>query len=95
MLHSYFSTPIVLWFRYHRYINSGRQGLPKSCPKNGDMPKSPFTIGSAGAIGWHNSDLKVDIGLHCGCRRHPHSGDARASGCVRTKVIFTKENTDE
>jgi hypothetical protein len=45
-------------------------------------------VPSAGAI------LKVDLGLHCGRRRHSH-GNARASGCVRTKEIFTKENTDE
>jgi hypothetical protein len=51
--------------------------------------------GSADAIGWHNSNLKVDIDLHCGCRRHPQRDDARASGRVRTKVIFTKETTDE
>jgi hypothetical protein len=33
--------------------------------------------GSTGAIGWHISNLKVDLGLHCGCRRHPHSGNGR------------------
>jgi hypothetical protein len=32
---------------------------------------------STGAIGWHISNLKVDLGLHCGCRRHPHSGNGR------------------
>src|SRR5437588_3957221 len=52
--------------------------LPESCPKNGDLPKSPLlSTGSAGAIGWHISNLKVDLGLHCGCRRHPHSGNGR------------------
>ncbi len=36
-------------------------GLPESCPKNGDVPKSPFpTVAAVGAIGWHNSTLKID-----------------------------------
>jgi hypothetical protein len=45
-----------------------------------ELPKKrrpPLIIGSAGAIGWHNSDLKVDIGLHCGCRRHPQIDHVR------------------
>jgi hypothetical protein len=66
--------------------------LPK---KRRRTEASALIIGSAGAIGWHNSDLKVDIGLHCGCRRHPQIGHARVRGCVRIKEIFTKENTDE
>jgi hypothetical protein len=33
--------------------------LPESCPKNGDLPKSPLlSTGSAGAIGWHISNLR-------------------------------------
>jgi hypothetical protein len=55
---------------------------------------SALIIGSAGAIGWHNFDLK-NMSLHCGCRWHPQIDDARARGCVRIKEIFTKENTDE
>src|ERR1700675_790275 len=43
--------------------------------------------GSVSAIGWHNPDLKVDIGLHCGCRLHPQIGHARAFGCGRTKKL--------
>jgi hypothetical protein len=66
--------------------------LPK---KRRPTEVSALIIGSAGAIGWHNSDLKVDIGLHCGCRRHPQVDYARACSCVRIKEIFTKENTDE
>jgi len=62
--------------------------LPK---KRRPTEVSALIIGSAGAIGWHNSDLKVDIGLHCGCRRHPQVDYARACSCVRIKEIFTKE----
>jgi hypothetical protein len=50
--------------------------------------------GSADAIGWHNSNLKVDLGLHCGCLRHPQIDHARASGAGALE-IFTKESTDE
>jgi hypothetical protein len=33
--------------------------LPESCPKNGDLPKSPLlSTGSADAIGKHNSNSK-------------------------------------
>jgi hypothetical protein len=33
--------------------------LPESCPKNGDPPRSPLlSTGSAGAIGWHISNLR-------------------------------------
>jgi hypothetical protein len=45
-------------------------------------------VPSAGTI------LKVDLGLHCGRRRHSQ-GKAHASGCARSEMIFTKENTDE
>jgi hypothetical protein len=44
--------------------------------------------GSAGAIGWHISNLKVD--LACIVMPSPHGGNARASGRVRTELIFTK-----
>ena len=66
--------------------------LPK---KRRPTEVSAFIIGSAGAIGWHNPNLKVDSGLHCGCQWHTHGGDVRPLGCVRTKEIFTMESTDE
>jgi len=46
--------------------------------------------GSAGAIGWHNSNLKIHLGLHCECRRHPQIGRARTSDCGRTQRDFHK-----
>jgi hypothetical protein len=65
--------------------------LPK---KRRPTEVSALIIGSAGAIGWHNPNLKVDL-TYCGCRRHTHGGDARPPGRARTKAIFTKENTNE
>ena len=42
-----------------RQWNYGRE-----LPKNGDVPKSPLLpIGSSGAIGGRNSNLKIDLGL--------------------------------
>jgi hypothetical protein len=30
-------------------------------------------VAEMGQAGWHNPDLKVDFGLHCGCRLHPQN----------------------
>jgi hypothetical protein len=39
-------------------------GLLEELPKNGDVPKSPLPlIGSPGAIGRHDFDLKIDVGF--------------------------------
>ena len=54
MLHAYFSTPIVLCVRLPRLTIQTSSGLPESCSKNGDVPKSPLqSIGSIGAVGRH------------------------------------------
>ena len=52
---------------------------PKSCPKNGDVPKSPFSnwqawCPSAGTIS------NVDVGSYRGCHRHPNCAYPCASG---------------
>jgi hypothetical protein len=52
--------------------------LSVSCPKNGDVPKSPLPpIGSAGAIGRHDLNLKINFASYRRCRRHPHHRDVR------------------
>src|SRR5215211_6919498 len=49
-------------------------GLSESCPKNADVPKSPFPCsGSPGAVGRHN-DTPNRVAFGCGCRKHPTSG---------------------
>jgi hypothetical protein len=35
-------------------------GLLESCPRNGNLPKSPFTHRRCYAIGWHKSSRKVE-----------------------------------
>ncbi len=41
-------------------IPADKQRLSVSCPKNGDVPKSPlYPIGSLGAVGRHNN-LNLD-----------------------------------
>ena len=49
-------------------------GLPESCPKNADVPKSPFPCsGSPGAVGRHiNTANRAAFG--CGCGKHPAPG---------------------
>jgi len=54
----------VLWFRHPSYAGSGKHWLVRELPKNGDVPKSPLLpIGSPAAIGGHNSNLKIDLGM--------------------------------
>jgi hypothetical protein len=49
-------------------------GLSESCPKNADVPKSPFPCsGSPGAVGRHNNTANR-VAFGCGCRKHPASG---------------------
>ena len=63
-----------LCFDFSTTCSLAGRSLPESCPKNGDLPKSPLlSIGSVGAIGEYDSNLKIDLGLHCGCRRHPQT----------------------
>jgi hypothetical protein len=38
--HFYFSRPLS--FPHHKCIVIGGRSLPESCPRNGDLPKSPF-----------------------------------------------------
>jgi hypothetical protein len=39
-------------------------GLPESCSKNGDVPKSPLALlSSHSAIGGHNFNSKIDLGF--------------------------------
>jgi hypothetical protein len=64
--------------------------LPK---KRRPTEVSALIIGSGGAIGRHNSDLKVDIGLHCGCRRHPQIDHARAKMTPQQGRIFPRQAT--
>src|SRR5271169_6160238 len=48
---------------------------PKSCPKTATYRcRRCLTIGGLGAIGGHNSNLKIDLAFYRGCRRHPHIG---------------------
>jgi hypothetical protein len=47
-------------------------GLSESCPKNADVPKSPFPCnGSPGAVGRHNNTPNR-VAFGCRCRKHPH-----------------------
>ncbi|MGD0027274.1 MAG: hypothetical protein ABSC37_22075, partial [Xanthobacteraceae bacterium] len=72
-----------------RYVQA--VACPRAARKTATYRSLRLPTDSADAIGWHNSNLKIDLGLQCGRRRHPQIGDARASGCGRTKEIFTKE----
>jgi hypothetical protein len=74
-----------------------RQCSARGLPKNGDVPKSPLPplLSSPGAIGGHNSNWKIDLGLCCGCRRHRQSGTC-ATPVARVPKSFAngpKENT--
>jgi hypothetical protein len=76
----------------HRYWQA--PACPRTAHKTVTYRCLRSPTGSADAIGWHNSNLKVDLGLHCGCLRHPQIDHARASGAGALE-IFTKESTDE
>jgi hypothetical protein len=71
--------------------------LPK---KRRPTEVSALIIGSAGAIGWHNPNLKVDMACmrllmaYARRRRAAPCGRAHAKA-IFTKAIFTKENTNE
>jgi len=59
-------------------MGTGRLRLARELPqKRRPTEVSALIIGSVDAIGWHSSNLKVDLGSHCGCRRHPQIGRAR------------------
>ena len=76
---------IVLCSRYHRYIGTGGLQLARELPEKRRPTKvSALIIGSTGAIGGRSTNLKVDLGLHCGAVGTGRSA-TRASGCVRTK----------
>jgi hypothetical protein len=48
-------------------------GLSESCPKNADVPKSPFPCsGSPGAVGRHNN-TQNRAAFGCGRRKHPRN----------------------
>ena len=54
-------------------------GLSESCPKNADVPKSPFPCsGSPGAVGRHISIRKSTLASYRGCRWLPQSARSRA-----------------
>jgi hypothetical protein len=56
------------------------------------MPKSPLTNRQTGAIGWHNSNLKVDLSLYADAvGTRPQIGDARDPGCMRAQEIHKGE----
>jgi hypothetical protein len=49
--------------------------LSEELPKSGDVPMSPLPpIGGLGAIGGHDSNLKIDLDFYRGCSRLPHIG---------------------
>ena len=45
----------------------------------GTARRNPALTGSTAAIGWH-------IGLHCGCRRHPHCSENESRFFAKSKV---------
>jgi hypothetical protein len=48
--------------------------LTESCPKNGDLPKSPLIkIGSLMPSVGTKLFSKIDVGLNCGGRWHTHN----------------------
>ena len=60
------------------YVGTGRLRLARELPqKRRPTEVSALIIGSADAIGWQIPIYKVDLGLHCGCRRHPQIDRAR------------------
>jgi hypothetical protein len=82
----------MFWSRHCALILLRVDGYPlagavclRAAHETGTCRSLRSPTGSVSAIGWHNPDLKVDIGLHCGCRLHPQIGHARASGRGRTK----------
>jgi hypothetical protein len=57
-------------------LDIGREAAYRACelPKNGDVPKSSLITSSSllPSVGTR-SQTTVDVGLHHGCRWHPHS----------------------
>jgi Lipocalin-like domain len=67
--------------------------LPESCSKNGDVPKSPLApLSSHSAIGGHNFNSKIDLGLSARARlllRAPQ----RDSKTARRKTTMNRRAT--
>jgi len=55
-------TSLCFTSRHPKYLVPASSGLPESCPKIGDVPKSPVPlIGSPGAVGRHNDASTKDL----------------------------------
>src|SRR5690348_12262430 len=78
-----FARTLALSFWYHKCTGMAGGSLPESCQKTATY-RSPRSVNwqqpvpSASTI----LILKVDLGLHCGCRRHPHVGRTRDLACA-------------
>jgi hypothetical protein len=59
----------------HRHLYAeASTGLSEELLKNGDVPKSPFSvIGSLNAVGRHDFNLKIEVGSNQRCHRRQHS----------------------
>jgi hypothetical protein len=66
--------------------------LPK---KRRPTEVSALIIGSAGAIGWHNPNLKVDMACIAAADGIRTAATCGPPGRARTDATFTKENTNE
>ncbi len=61
-------------------------GLSESCPKNADVPKSPFRCsGSPGAVGRHNNTPNR-VAFGCVCHKHPPLPRPRAACGARALI---------
>jgi hypothetical protein len=66
--------------------------LSEELPKSGDVPMSPLPpIGGLGAIGGHNSNLKIHLVSYRVCRRQPHIRTVRDSGCAHLRASQTAQ----
>ena len=82
MLASALECPLYPLERTLELISTSPCALP-SVPQIGstgrqaeELPtKRRSLTGGASAIGGRISNLKVDLGLHCGCPRHPHCSE--------------------
>jgi Lipocalin-like domain len=76
------------------YTKRTSTDLSEELPKNGDVPMSPLSsIGGLGAIGGHNSNLKIDLSFAGAVGTADLRAQPRLRAHLRASQTARKENT--